>query len=258
MEDNALKTARVVNSDTVDQYKPGNPDFLRIVCVSDTHSQHEMVQLPPGDILVHTGDFSMKGRENEVRAFNKWLGKIPFKHKVVVAGNHEVTFEDQNEPQIRHIFGLEAQPSSSEMKKLLTNCTYLQDSFCEVEGLKIYGTPHQPVFFNWAFNREDEQRQKLFSAIPSDSDIVLCHGPPYNILDKVHDGQHVGCPIMRKEMLERVKPKLMVFGHIHEDHGVEKIDNTIFVNAANCTVRYKCTQKPIVVDIPRKQPLVQP
>ena len=68
------------------------------------------------------------------------------------------------------------------------------------------------------------------------------------------DGKSVGCKILRDEMLNRVKPQLMVFGHIHEDHGVTKIGNTTFVNAANCTVRYKCTQKPVVVDLPRKKP----
>lgn len=67
------------------------------------------------------------------------------------------------------------------------------------------------------------------------------------------DGKSVGCKILRDEILNRVKPKLMVFGHIHEDHGVTKIGNTTFVNAANCTVRYKCTQKPVVIDLPRKQ-----
>lgn len=120
-----------------------------------------------------------------------------------------------------------------------------------VEGLKIYGTPHQPEFFGWGFNRNDEKRKELFGNIPSDADVVLCHGPPFNIGDKVLDGSHVGCAIMRDELLERVKPKLMAFGHIHEDHGISYLGETCFANAACCTVKYKCQQSPIVVEIDR-------
>jgi Icc-related predicted phosphoesterase len=123
-----------------------------------------------------------------------------------------------------------------------------------VEGFKVYGTPYQPEFFGWAFNRGDEDRVALFKKIPSDADVVICHGPPYQIHDRVLDGKSVGCKILRDEILNRVKPQLMLFGHIHEDHGVTKIGNTTFVNAASCTVRYKCTQKPVVIDLPRKKP----
>ena len=84
-------------------YKP-NPDFVRFVCISDTHSLHKYLDLPAGDVLLHTGDFTMQGRENEIISFSKWLGKLPFKHKVVVSGNHEVTFDVENEKTLKRMF----------------------------------------------------------------------------------------------------------------------------------------------------------
>ena len=135
----------------------------------------------------------------------------------------------------------------------MTNCTYLEDTFIEAEGYKIYGTPYQPIFYDWGFNRSEDDRRILFAKIPSDSDIVLCHGPPNGILDHLRDGTSVGCTILRDEVLKRVKPRICAFGHIHEDHGVEKVDHTVFVNSANCTVRYACTQPAEIIDLPRKK-----
>ena len=84
----------------------------------------------------------MQGRENEIVSFNKWLGKIPYKHKIIVAGNHEVTFDEEHRPALKQRFGLSDHPTCKEIKALLTNCTYLEDSGCEAEDLKFYGTPH--------------------------------------------------------------------------------------------------------------------
>ena len=139
-------------------------------------------------------------------------------------------------------------------KELLTNCTYLEDAGTVVEGYKIWGTPYQPLFHGWAFNRGDAQRRELFSQIPDGTDIVMCHGPPYGIRDRILNGANVGCPILEEIVLKRVKPLMTVFGHIHEDRGVSKKDNTLFVNAAMCTVRYSCSNPAIIVDLPRRTP----
>ena len=139
---------------------------------------------------------------------------------------------------------------------MLTNCTYLEDSGTTVEGYKIWGTPHQPLFHGWAFNRAEPQRKELFSKIPDGTDIVMCHGPPYGIRDRILDGTNVGCPILEENITKRVKPLLMAFGHIHEDRGVSKKDNTLYINSAMCTVRYSCSNPAIIVDLPRRIPVV--
>lgn len=137
-------------------------------------------------------------------------------------------------------------------KAALKNCTYLEDRMVDVEGYKIYGLPYQPTYYGWGFNREDNERAKLFGQIPKETDIVMCHGPPYKILDKCVDGYLAGCNYFRHEMLNRVKPLIVAFGHIHEDHGMKKVGSTMFVNSANCTVRYQLKQPPEIIDLPRK------
>lgn len=121
----------------------------------------------------------------------------------------------------------------------LTNCTYIQHETVVIEGIKIFGTSYQPVFFDWAFNIQDKEREIFYREIPDDTDILITHCPPYNVLDLLHDNvSHVGCPFLKKE-LKRIKPKLHLFGHIHESNGRVDQDGTTFINAAICNLRYK-------------------
>jgi 3',5'-cyclic AMP phosphodiesterase CpdA len=94
-----------VEEDEEDWY-PGHPRLVRIVCVSDTHTNHKDLKMPPGDILVHAGDFSIKGRDNEIISFSKWLATLQYKHKIVVSGNHELTFDLEQESRIKADFGI--------------------------------------------------------------------------------------------------------------------------------------------------------
>ena len=133
---------------------------MKFVCLADTHCLHNKIEVPDGDVLLHAGDFTMRGKEKNIRDFSDFLGKLPHEHKIVIAGNHDLLFE-KNPPVAQ---------------KLLTNCTYLQDSFTVIEGLKIYGSPWQPWFYDWAFNlqRGAEIRAK-WDLIPDDTDILLTH-----------------------------------------------------------------------------------
>lgn len=85
-------------------YEPGHPDFVRFVFISDTHTYHKMVKMPKGDVLVHTGDFTFQGRLKEVSAFSDWLATLDFKHKIVISGNHEITFDLREEKMLRALF----------------------------------------------------------------------------------------------------------------------------------------------------------
>ncbi|XP_051884772.1 metallophosphoesterase MPPED2a isoform X2 [Pristis pectinata] len=127
---------------------PKPAGHTRFVCVSDTHSRTDGIQMPYGDILLHTGDFTELGLPTEVKKFNDWLGTLPYEYKIVIAGNHELTFDKD------FIAELVKQdyyrfPSVSKLKpedfdnvqSLLTNCIYVQDSEVTVKGFQIYGTP---------------------------------------------------------------------------------------------------------------------
>ena len=126
---------------------------------------------------------------------------------------------------------------------------YLKDEAIDIKGIKIWGSPYTPWFFKWAFNkRRGEALAEHWKNIPGDADLVLSHGPPFGILDMVINEQHAGDRDLLKKLLE-VKPKVHVFGHIHESHGMVKRQGIRFVNACVLNESYELVHKPIVFDL---------
>ena len=229
---------------------PVPPGHVRLVCISDTHGLTDGMVLPHGDILVHAGDFSNVGSRQDVVKFNDFLSKQPHKHKIVIAGNHDVSFDAANYAKLQPQFHARTPVDPIEVKSLLTACTYLEDSACEVEGLKFYGSPWSPWFGGWAFNAErGEPIRKFWTAIPSDVNVLITHGPPIGHGDLCSDSQRAGCVDLLCEIQTRIRPNVHVFGHIHEGYGITTDGVTKFVNASTCTLRYKPTNSPIVVDV---------
>jgi len=209
---------------------------MKIICLSDTHNCNE-IAVPDGDILIHAGDATIQGTIPEVAAFNYWFANLPHKYKIFVAGNHDWLFETNN----------------GYARSLLDDSIiYLQDSFVEIENLKIYGSPWQPRFFDWAFNlnRGAEMAEK-WKLIPDETDILITHGPPHGILDEVprqYFIENTGCEELRKRV-EIIRPKLHVFGHIHCGYGQTEKSGVKFVNASNCDESYAPTNAPVVIDL---------
>ena len=99
-----------------------------------------------------------------------------------------------------------------------------------------------------------EESEKEWACIPEGTDVVITHGPPLGHGDLVEDRNtkekiRAGCYWLLRN-IERVQPKVHVFGHIHEGHGVTTDGKTQFVNAAICDLKYTPSQQPIVIDIP--------
>ena len=190
---------------------------MKIICISDTHNLHKDLKIPDGDILIHAGDMTCVGGIDEIKEFNEWLGTLPHRHKIVIAGNHDLYFE--------------AKPSLANL--LITNAIYLNDSGIEIEGLKIWGSPISPNYQDWAFNRErGESIRKHWEMIPEDTDILITHCPPFGILDFNDKEKHEGCQDLLEIIQQKIKPRLHIFGHLHDAHGQTKIGETIFVNAS--------------------------
>jgi Icc-related predicted phosphoesterase len=195
-------------------------EILKIVCISDTHCGHDKLKMPEGDVLIHAGDFTYFGKPNQSEKFNEWLGTLPYKYKVVVAGNHE--------------------NGQKSLEKELTNAIFLSQSETVIFGLKFYGTK-----FFW----KCPTGNPYFDLIPVNTDILISHGPPEGYFDGGH-----GCPSLLKKIKE-IKPKLHVFGHVHSAAGngrgrtEDGLENTIFVNAANCAEEYSITRDPVVVEV---------
>jgi Icc-related predicted phosphoesterase len=199
----------------------------RIVLLSDTHNCN-------GDILIHAGDATNHGSLAEIAAFNLWFNALPHKHKIFVAGNHDRLFEER--PEIAQ-------------NLLHSSIVYLQDAAVEIEGLKIYGSPWQPWFFDWAFNLpRGAALAEKWALIPADTDILITHGPPWGILDKNPSEYNCGCEELIK-FVETIKPKLHVFGHIHHSYGRLEKDGVTYINASNCDESYEPTNAPLVFDI---------
>lgn len=210
----------------------------RLVCISDTHNHHAAVRLPPGDVLVHAGDVSGMGRPREIEAFALWLREQPFAHKVVIAGNHDWLFE--REPAVAR--GI--------LAKGCPGVVYLEDGGVEIRGLRFWGSPWQPEFCNWAFNiARREDRARKWAMIPADTDVLVTHGPPQGILDRTMGGDAAGCEALAAELGGRLKPRVHVFGHIHEAYGVVEKGGTAYVNASICTVGYQPTNAAVVREL---------
>lgn len=139
---------------------------------------------------------------------------------------------------------------AGEARARVTNATYVEDAAIEVAGIRLYGSPWQPWFLDWAFNlpRGAALRDK-WANIPSDTDLLVTHGPPHGILDRTLRDADVGCEELRKA-LPRVRPALHVFGHIHEGYGMRDVDGTRFVNASICDVRMVPLNAPVVLEWP--------
>jgi Icc-related predicted phosphoesterase len=226
-----------------------NKDNMRISFISDTHGKHREIDLdknlPGGDLLIHAGDFMNTGKyEYELTDFLDWFNSLDnYRYKVFIAGNHDVIFE--NNPDM--------------VKEILSNYNrvyYLQDNWVGIvhnnAKVKVYGSPWQPTFFNWAFNldRGGDKLRKVWSKIPEDTDILITHTPPQGILDtsgSPYFEPNLGCELL-KERVDKYPPRLHVFGHIHGSCGYRCTDNTCFFNASLLSEQYEYTNTPMHID----------
>ncbi|KAL4223470.1 Metallophosphoesterase mpped2 [Mactra antiquata] len=262
--------------DPMDLETPVKDDHVRFVCISDTHTKLEQsrtLKIPDGDVLLHAGDFTMYGYEEEVQIVNDYLNTLSHKHKVIIAGNHDRTFdpdfkEKRHSRKIPFLSDIPSKPHEKRrynMHELLTNCIYLKDSSVEIYGLKIFGSPWTPGSGFWGFQKpRGPQLMEKWNNIPSDTDILMTHCPPcgygddamnygdalLSLLGAGHHANHAGCVDLLNTINSRVKPLYHIFGHIHEGYGTYTDGTTTFINASICTKLYQPTNLPIVFDVP--------
>jgi predicted phosphohydrolase len=168
-----------------------------------------------------------------VADFDAWLAELPHEHKIVIAGNHDFCFEKKPE----------------EAERALTGATYLLDSGTTACGIRFWGSPWQPWFYDWAFNlqRGPEIRAK-WDLIPDGTQVLVTHGPPAGFGDLTSAGESAGC-VDLLAALERVKPAAHVFGHIHEGYGQWEKEGMRLINASSCNLAYDPVNPPVVFEI---------
>jgi len=212
---------------------------MKLVAISDTHGMHEQIKLPPGDMIIHAGDCLNRGSQVEAEEFIAWYGALNYKHKILVPGNHDWYFES---------YQVEARALCKAHNVIL-----LIDEDILLDGIKLYGSPQTPWFLNWAFNKARNEAERAqygvglikpyCDAISEDTDILITHGPPYDILDETHTacgeptGWAVGC-VDLAERIKEIKPDIHIFGHIHASHGERHIDGISYYNVAICDETY--------------------
>ena len=202
----------------------------RIVAMADTHNRHSALVVPDGDVLIHAGDLTGRGSLPELEAVADWLRAQPHAHKVVVGGNHD--FALQRNPEVA--------------RALFHGLTFLEDSEVTLAGLRLWGSPWQPWFYDWAFNlKRGPELDAKWKLIPEGIDVLVTHGPPLGFGDKCDDGERVGCEDLLRH-LSRVKPRLHLFGHIHEDRGQWQLGPTKIVNCTTSEGDLPVT----VIDLP--------
>ena len=188
---------------------------MTLLHLSDTHGQHRQLHdLPPADILIHTGDITESGTEQEVLDFLNWLIDLPYAHKIFVAGNHDTCLWD-----------------AVDIEDLPENIHFLQDRGAEIDGVKFFGIGYD--------HHED--------IIPEGTDVVITHEPPTSILDRSSAIQWGNIRIRNRVAL--VAPKYHLFGHAHESYGTQKIGSTTYSNAALMNDRMELVNKPRLLEI---------
>lgn len=211
---------------------------MRIVALADTHGRHNKItSIPNGDMVIHAGDFTGTGSPEEVMEFAGWFSKLPHPRKVLVAGNHDFCLDPHN----RFVEGVFAS----------LGILYLCNRSVQTpDGLVIYGSPMTPEFGSWAFMDADKLLGFYWRDMPQEVDILVTHGPPYEILDRtvLGGGSPAGSRTLR-EKVEQVRPKVHIFGHIHEGYGGTPRNGIMFYNVSVMDERYRLTNPATVIEV---------
>lgn len=215
---------------------------MKLCLISDTHTKHQRIGLKKfeADVLVHCGDITGNGGIAAITDFLTWFNEQKqFKYKIFIAGNHDWLFQ-RNNYLARKVVEDVGQG----------DIIYLENEEKVIENIKFYGTPVQPPFMNWAFNVYEPKLSEYWKMIPDDTDVLITHSPPYMILDYVpHSMQHEGSPTLYREIMDRIKPRIHCFGHIHEGYGVVDMEDIKFINASCLDGDYMAVNDPVIVEI---------
>lgn len=197
---------------------------MTILHISDTHNNHRQLHdLPKADVIVHSGDFTFAGTEDESMDFVEWFSELPYAHKVFIAGNHDYC-----------LYG-------ADINGLPDNVHYLYGNGVTINGLRFFGIP---MFMEDNISGDYD---KMLRNIPSDTDVLITHQPPHGVLDKsghLHFGNKILC-----DMVNQTKPKTHLFGHIHVTSGLYQKNDVIYSNAALVGEEYELCHSPHLIEL---------
>ena len=189
--------------------------------ISDTHGHHEELEIPDCDMIIHSGDFSNHDDpRGSLKPFLDWLGSFTHKYKILVAGNHDHMVQSMG------------------YKKFFELCKkygiiYLQDTSVEIEGILFHGSPWTSRYKTWAFMNADPLLSDQWLLIPTQTEVLITHGPAYGTLDLASESRRAGSPSLKKRIDQLNHLRFHLFGHIHPDYGIKYLNERyISLNAA--------------------------
>jgi Calcineurin-like phosphoesterase len=248
------------------QKRAGNGDMIRIVHVSDTHNQHRLLNIPPGDLFIHSGDIcgfysSQCDIVQHFCDFLTWLHDDvcpKFQQVIFIGGNHDVYLDCELCPIRFGNHGMkichDANQALAKFLDVNPNVSYLNQSNIIFKGLNIYGNSFVPCrvelenkfYLSSGFERTSNVRETIWNNAPTDIDIIVTHCPPDGIGSPSHP---CCCPIMsnyiygtQAQEKQRKHPILHLFGHIHTLFGTyfhmsaDNEEATILMNGAQPNV----------------------
>lgn len=198
---------------------------MKIIHISDTHEKHQ--KLMPflegidADMIVHSGDVSHFGGKEACINFLEWFSALPFKHKILVPGNHD----DYLEYTFRY-FPLEIERL---VKKY--DVKILMNSGVNIDDVQFWGSPFTPAFCDMSFQILNHESDTFWNQVPSNTDVLITHGPAYGVLDLTREGKHVGCKSL-SERIKKLSIKAHLFGHVHESYGEQDLGSYRAFNGA--------------------------
>ena len=207
---------------------------MRVCCIADLHGQ-----LPPDvpecDLLLIAGDIcpddEIIGQLFVREMLKPWLERQAAGRIVAVAGNHDVA-------AFRNPALMRALP-----------WIYLENTYAEIEGLLVTGSAWTPGA-GWPFTLPDERLADLWAQIPTNTDILLLHGPPFGYFDLTDSGQHLGSASLGARLQQLPRLKLLCCGHVHESYGRGTLaSGAQIVNASLCDLDYHLVNPPIVIKL---------
>lgn len=214
---------------------------MKIAVISDTHELHKKLfdinLYTDIDVLIHCGDITSSKKDNKEStfAFLEWFEKLPIKHKILVPGNHDL-FLEQN--FINNEF---------ELKKLFPSINILIDQELIIEDIKFFGSPWTLPFGKYSFMKKEIELKELYDSFPKDINVFISHGPAFNLLDLTYSQQRIGSTSLSNYLKELPYLKYHLFGHVHEDYGINK-HSFVSINSALFT-DYGNFNKPVLFEI---------
>ena len=233
---------------------------MRIVALSDQHGF--LPDVPPCDLLIVGGDVCPDRVDGALAEHSPavqkawfddharpWLARAPATHKILTWGNHDwcgqaCDFSDD----------FPGRAYSTTLQVVVDAGTRVPSAHEAERMVSVWATPWSNQFMHWAFMKARPDLAQVYAAIPDGIDILVSHQPPLGHGDRHHppgaeEAEHLGNPDLLAA-IDRIKPRVVICGHIHGGHGRFDYNGTPIYNVSVVDDSYRLVRPATVIDVP--------